>query len=99
MGQLNARGMELAARYGADPDMIAAAKEPAFEITQNHYGHYASVIDALCQGVAPEQMKGQRFLMAEALIIAGANKQGVESAMFSMFGYAEYEPMTLMLAG
>lgn len=99
MGQLNARGIALAAEIAATPEIVAAAKAPMIETTQNHYAYYASVINSCSAGVEVGQLKGMHFLTAEALIIAGANRQGVNSAMFSMFGYAEYDPMTRLLAG
>lgn len=54
--------------------------ETGSETTQNHYGHYMSVIIGASAG---NKAKGQ--IVAVALIKAGANKAGVKSALSLSF--------------
>ena len=74
-----------------------AAKEPAIKMTQNSYGYYASVIGTIGKAIGAPEPKAGHFLAAEALILAGANKNGVYSAMQAFYGYSEYDPLNAML--
>ena len=95
---LNEKGREIAAALAEIPEVKQVAKPPAIATTQNHYGHYASVIQTLA-GATGRAGKEGHFLAAEALILAGANRKGVEDAMFAFYGYAEYDSLNRMLAG
>jgi hypothetical protein len=50
--------------------------EGSLKTTQNHYGRYMALISGLAKG-----NRGHAKLFAHALIKAGANAQGVASAM------------------
>lgn len=95
---LSSKGKEIARDLAAMDEVKELAKPPALETTRHHYGHYASVIDKLSVAIMPDLIKQGHYLVAAALKEAGATKQGVDDAMFSFFGYPEFDPMTRMFA-
>jgi hypothetical protein len=50
--------------------------ESSVKTTQNHYGRYMGIIQQVAKGD-----KVAATIIAEALVIAGANKKGVRDAM------------------
>ena len=52
-----------------------AAIEASVATTQNHYGDYMGLISRFADDI------GQARVLAQALILAGANRQGVASAL------------------
>lgn len=71
----------LIAELAADDDIRAAAKPPAIETTQNHYGHYMTVLVTLAtQGPTGKQALDIRF-WADVLIAAGGDARGIASAV------------------
>ncbi len=95
--------MALAPKYQAiieelalDPDMIEIARESKFATTQHDYATYASKIDKI--GTMFGGGKEGHILAAETLKLAGGNKQGINAAMYSFYGYAEYDLLTGVLA-
>lgn len=101
MANLNARGLQVAADMAKTAEIMQAAKGPAsgIEVTRGNYSYYASVIVACCEGVEPAKLKGFHFIIAEALVLAGAPRRGVDDAMHAMLGYAEYDHANRLLAG
>ena len=61
------------------PDLIPAVKaiESGVKTTQGNYGPYMSLISNL----VPESSKVTLFVVAHALIAAGADRRGVASAL------------------
>ena len=61
------------------PDMIPLVKEieSGMETTQGHYGKYMQLLSTL----APDSNKVMLFVISHALLVAGANAQGVKSAL------------------
>tara|TARA_R110000823_G_scaffold140236_1_gene270214 strand:- start:178 stop:441 length:264 start_codon:yes stop_codon:yes gene_type:complete len=59
------------------------AIESGPELTQKHYGKYMSIFGQFNEllGKEPENTKRCRKLVTAALIVAGANEQGVRAAL------------------
>lgn len=94
---LSPEGLKVARTISEIDEIQGAVRNaPAVPVTQNNYGYWASVIDAVTTGLEGDRLKGMRFATAEGLKMAGANKKGVDDAMYAMFGHAEYDPMTRM---
>lgn len=94
---LSAHGMKVARTISEMPEIVQAVEgAPSVPVTQNNYGYWAQVIDAVTTGLEGDRLKGMRFATAEGLKMAGANKKGVDDAMYAMFGHAEYDPMSRM---
>ena len=93
--KLSDKGREIAEALAED--LTDAAKPPTIEITKDHYAYYADVIQKVGHTISPERPKIGHVVAAEALKIAGANKAGVDAAMWGFFGYSEYDPMSRLL--
>lgn len=63
-----------------DDDMRELARPPAFELTQNHYGHYMGI---LAQLPPFPHMPANVSLMTWGIILAraGGNEQGIRDAI------------------
>lgn len=100
--KLNENGKAIVAKLAAMDEIRQAAKPPAIATTKDHYGHYAAAIDMIAGMLAGENASASgrrtaRILAAESLRAAGGNGRGIDAAMSSMFGHAEYDPMASLL--
>ena len=93
---LSEAGMKIVQALAEMPEVIKIARAPNLKLTQDHYGHYASVISALGKATGRERTKEGHYLAAEALKLAGGNVKGIDSAMFAFFGYSDYDPLQAM---
>lgn len=94
---LSAHGMQVARTISEMPEIVQAVEgAPSVPVTQNNYGYWAQVLDAITAGMEGDRLKGMRFAAAEGLKLAGADTKGVDDAMYAFFGYAEYDPMARM---
>jgi len=69
------KAVALVEEFAKDPDVIALVQriESGPELTQGHYGKYLALLSS--------GNKDSRAILSLALISAGANKFGVDSAM------------------
>ena len=65
----------------ADEDIKALAQEPDIKMTQNHYGSYMQILAMLSKQGPTGDSRVDIHLWADVLIEAGANEQGVRSAL------------------
>ena len=77
---------EIINSLAVDPSVIAAVHDIENDIptTKNQYGRYMAILTPLSRD---GNGNGRLYVMAQALIRAGANKEGVSSAVGILNGY------------